>query len=123
MEMLGRRAAWASLTRLNAAATRFSAAMMSGRRSSNSDGSPAGTSEARLPELRRHADLGAGIPAEEQLERAQRLLVGQLHLPQAVSVGLQGHARRRDVEFVADADPQPLLREIEQLGRRHRPLP
>ena len=41
--IFGSRAAFASPTRLNAAATRRSAATTSGRRSSNSEGNPTGT--------------------------------------------------------------------------------
>ena len=47
-EIDGSRAALASCTRLNAAATRRSAAMTSGRRSSSSDGNPPGTGPGHL---------------------------------------------------------------------------
>ena len=106
--MRGNRAASASLTRLNAAATRFCAAMTSGRRSSSSDGNPAGTvagSETNSVGAMRSA---AGYRPSRELQRAQGLLERELHLSKAVAIGLQIEARDGDVEVAPDSDLQPL---------------
>ena len=100
--MRGRRAASASSTRLNAAATRFFAAMTSGRRSSSSHGNPAGTVAGSAPNSN-GAVSGCGIPAEQDLERAQGLLERELNLSNPVAIGLQIDAR----EVTSNSLPMP----------------
>ena len=121
--MRGSRAAFASPTRLNAAATRRSAAIMSGRRSSISSGRPAGIGAGQRGEVAAGREFGGGITAEQQLERAQRLLVGEPHLLRRVLEVAEVGARERDILLVAGADLPALLRQRHQFLRGLRPSP
>ncbi len=84
--MTGRRAALASPIRLNATATRRSAATTSGRRSSSSDGSPGRHLAGEAGQLRRDGRRSRGIAAEQELERSNRLRTSQLELAQDVAI-------------------------------------
>ena len=102
--MAGSRAALASPTRLNATATRRSAATTSGRRSSSADGSPAGTSPGKPGSCGAMAAAADGIAAEQELERSNRLLASQLELTQDVAIAADAGARDEHVLLTADAD-------------------
>ena len=116
--MRGSRAAWASPTRSNAAATRRSAAMMSGRRSSSSEGTPTGTgggiaaSRCSRPRSPRPDSGPAAVRARAAPARAT------VDLAQHVAIGAGVGARFGHRLLVAVADAQPVLGEPEQRFRR-----
>ena len=95
--MRGRRAASAAWIRWNAAATRRSAATRSGRRSSSSDGRPAGHRRRHRRQIGGQRELRRGIAAEHDLEAAHDLLLRgrkrALALPRAIEI----RAGQRDV--------------------------
>ena len=66
----------------------------------------------------RDSDFRRGIAAEEQLERAQRLVARILDLPQGIAEAASVRSRLGDRLLVADTDAQPLLRKPQQLVRR-----
>ena len=72
-------------------------------------------------ELRRDAERCGGIAPGKRLQRAQRLLVGEVEAVHAVAEGGEVRARERDVVLVAAADAQAVLREAELAlgGGRH----
>ena len=92
--------------------------MTSGRRSSSSDGSPAGTSPGKPGQLRRGGRRGRGVAAEQELERANRLLARELELTQGVAVAADAGARDEDVLLIADADARPVAGEPHELLAR-----
>src|SRR5688500_11692730 len=72
-------------------------------------------------ELRRDAERCGGIAAGKHLQRAQRLLVGEVEAVHAVAESGEVRARERHVVLVAAADAQAVLREAELAlgGGRH----
>ena len=73
--MVGNSASLAASFVRNAARTRRSAAMMSGRRASNDVGNPGATGAGQRRELRADVDLRRRVAPEQQLERPARLAI------------------------------------------------
>ncbi len=121
--MRGRRAALASPTRLNAAATRRSAAITSGRRSRSSDGKPAGTSPGNVGNSAPVSSVRRRVAAHDDLERAIGLVARQFQPPHRVAIGAGVGPRDGRVQVVADAHAEPRVGEPHQFARRSRAVP
>ena len=72
--------------------------------------------EAR--QLRRGGRCGRGIAAEQELERANRLLASQLELAQDVAIAPDAGARHEHILLVADADARPVAGQAHELLAR-----
>ena len=118
--MLGSCAAFAWPTRLNAAATRRSAATISGRRSSICSGKPGWHRSGQRRQIGARTQLGGRVAAEQQLERAHRRLVRITRLHQRIARAPGWRRRSLRVLLVAGADAKAIAGQAHQnLGRAH----
>ena len=68
-------------------------------------------------ELGPHRDHRRGVASRQRLERAQRLLVGEIEVLRGVAEGLQVRLGEPDVVLVADPDAEAVLREAHEPRR------
>ena len=69
-------------------------------------------------QLWRRRRCGRGVAAEQELERSNRLLTGQLELTEHVAIGSDAGARDEHVLLTADPDPHPVTGQPHELLAR-----
>src|SRR6187455_2341544 len=79
---------------------------------------PSGNLARESWQLRCRGRGGRGVAAEQELERANRLLTSQLELTQEVAIGPDAGARHEHILLIADADAHAVAGQPHELIAR-----